>query len=84
MTWTEVSGPGSASWAGTAVSTTTWEDNTRSDTTGRNASRFIQAAPFDDAEGGVDFNETVGNQNPWIVTDIDPITLTDTDRNEPA
>ena len=57
-------------------------------TTG-NASIFIDADPIVVTGSGnnvdeIDFNNTFSRENPWVFTSIDPVALTDTNRNDPV
>ncbi len=48
-----------------------------------NWSRFVDADPLSDGEGGVDFANTFSRENPWVFTTIRSILFGST-RNDPT
>jgi len=62
-----------------------WGDLTTTSTvSSQNASRFITSAPDVDSSGGVDFRLQVSLTNLFVITAVDPASITDIAQNDPV
>lgn len=83
MTWADDTPSFVPSWAESTSTSLTWNDVPDASPDG-NFSRFVDADPLDDGTGGIDYNNTISSENPWVVTSTNPIALTSTRRENPV
>lgn len=83
MTWSEPASATTPTWVETGAAAKTWVTPSGASAFG-NLSRMIDADALQDAQGGVDFNNTFSSENPFAFTVQGPIALVGTNRNDPT
>lgn len=84
MTWVDQTSSSTPSWTDASSETVlAWNAQSGASAIG-NASRFVQAADRQDAEGSVDFFDVFSARSPWAITGASPIAFSSRSRNDPT
>jgi len=83
MTWTQVNGA-STTWANSSSTVPTWSNSNYSLASNTNSNRMIVQGDRQDAQGGVDFKLQIRSSNYFVITSLDPRSISETTLNDPA